>query len=252
MNFLTISFNIILYRPLLNALVVIYEAIPGHDFGMAIIILTLLIRVLLYPSTLKSIKSQKAIQEIQPKMKEIQAKFKDDKEKQGRAIMELYKREKVNPLSGCLPLLVQFPILIALFIVLKNLSSGSIDGGVLYSFIPHPGAINPIFLGIINITQSAAVKVNQTVQYLWPNIILIFLAGVFQFFQTKMITPKNKKFSGKQNDFSQIMQKQMLYFFPIFTILILWKLLSAIALYWLTTSLFSIGQQRLAFKNKNV
>ena len=108
MSFLTLAFNTILYRPLFNALLLLYEYLPGQDFGVAIIVLTCIIRLALYPSTLKSIKSQKALQEIQPKIKEIQTKFKHKKEEQGRAMMELYKKEKINPLSGCLPLFSGF------------------------------------------------------------------------------------------------------------------------------------------------
>lgn len=238
MSFLTVAFNTILYRPLFNALLLLYEYLPGQDFGVAIIVLTCIIRLLLYPSTLKSIKSQKVLQEIQPKIKEIQTKFKHSKEEQAKAMMELYKKEKINPLSGCLPLLIQLPILIALFIVLRNLAAGNIDGNNLYSFVSGPGEINPLFLGIMNLTI--------------PSSILAVLAGIFQFIQTKMITPKAKTSSDKSAGFSQMMQKQMLYFFPIMTVLILWRLPSAIGLYWLTTTLFAIGQQYLTFKPENV
>lgn len=226
-------FQIILYKPIFNALVLLYQYLPGHDFGIAIIVLTCAIRFLLYPFTLKSIRSQKALQEIQPKIKEIQTKLKNKKEEQGRAMMALYKEQKISPVSGCLPLLIQLPILLALFLVLRNLTLDKIDGGILYSFISNPGAISPTFLGIMDLTQKS--------------YLLAILAGVFQFLQTKMTVPKTKKGPKENNDFSQVMQKQMLYFFPILTVFILWGLPSAIGLYWLTTSLFSIGQQYLVF-----
>lgn len=233
MEILNLIFQTILYRPIFNALVLLYQYLPGHDFGVAIIILTLAIRFLLYPSTLKSIKSQKTLQEIQPKIKEIQSKFK--KEDQARELMALYKNEKINPFSGCLPLLVQLPILIALFLVIRNLSSGAIDGNIVYSFISNPGKVNTIFLGIMNLTQSSP--------------YLAVLAGILQFFQSKTMTPKTKKTSKDRNDMSQMMQKQMLYFFPFFTVLILWGFPSAIGLYWITTTVFSIGQQYLVLKS---
>jgi len=237
-NFLTIAFNAILYRPIFNALILLYEYLPGHDFGVAIIVLTCIIRLLLYPSTIKSIKSQKALQEIQPKIKEVQAKFKDDKGEQAKAVMDLYKKEKINPLSGCLPLLIQLPILIALFLALKSLAanSDSLSPDLFYSFVPYSGNINHMFLGIMDITKASAV--------------LAVLAGISQFFQSKMMTASNAS-SKKTGDFSQMMQKQMLYFFPVFTVLILWRLPSAIGLYWMTTSLFSIGQQYLILNSKN-
>jgi len=239
-DILSTVFHTALYRPLFNALVLIYNFLPGHDLGIAIIVLTCIIRILLYSSTVKSLKSQKALQELQPKIKEIQDKFKKDKGEQGKAMMELYKREKINPLSGCLPVLFQLPILIALFLVLKGLAgnSSSLDPSLFYSFVPFLKEVNSSFLGIIDLTV--------------PCYVLAVAAGIFQFFQTKMITGKNKTSpasSKKGADFSQIMQKQMLYLFPIFTMMILWRLPSAIALYWMTTSLFSIGQQYIAFKD---
>ena len=233
MEFLNLIFQTILYRPIFNALISLYQYLPGHDFGVAIIVLTCITRLLLYPSTLRSIKSQKAIQEIQPKIKEIQAKFK--KEEQAREMMALYKKEKINPLSGCLPLLIQLPILIALFLVIRNLSFGEIDGNIIYSFLPNPGQINHMFLGIMNLTQASP--------------YLAVLAGILQFFQSKMMTPKIKSSSKNKNDISQMMQKQMLYFFPFFTVLILWGFPSAIGLYWITTIIFSIGQQHLVIKS---
>jgi len=238
MDFLTLAFNTILYKPLFNSLVFLYEYLPGHDFGVAIILLTCAIRLLLYPSTLKSIRSQKVLQELQPKIKEIQDKFKNDKAQQGKAMMDLYKEEKINPMSGCLPMLLQLPILIALFMVLRSLAGGLdvINGDLLYSFVSNPGQINPMFLGIMDLTI--------------PSPVLAIVAGVSQFVQAKMMSSQTKKTEKKGGDFSQLMQKQMLYFFPIFAVLILWKLPSAIGLYWVTTTIFSIAQQRLAFKKQ--
>ena len=121
---LTNIFNVVLYRPLFNFLVLIYNYLPGHDFGLAIIVLTLVIRLVLYPSSIKSSKSQKALSELQPKIQELKEKHKGDKEKQARATMELYKKEKINPFGGCLPTLIQFPFLIALFLIFKNFKDG--------------------------------------------------------------------------------------------------------------------------------
>jgi len=231
MGALSSVFHIILYQPIFNALVLIYNYLP--DFGMAIIALTLIIRAVLYFPTLKSIKAQKSMQDLQPKIKEVQEKFKNNKEQQGKAMMELYKEEKINPLSGCLPMLIQLPILIALFLVLKNLASDftAANGDILYSFVARPGEINPMFLGLLDLTKASAV--------------IAVLAGASQFVQLRMTSARNKQ---KGKDFSGMMQKQMLYFFPIFAILILLKLPSAIGLYWLTSTLFSIGQQYLAFR----
>ena len=235
MDFIINAFYAILYEPLFNALVVLYEYIPGKDFGIAVIVLTLIIRFLLYPLMMKSIKSQKVMAELQPKLKEIQDKYKDDKEKQTREMMELYKREKFNPFGGCLPLLVQLPILIALYRVFwKGLADGAMVH--LYSFIPNPGVIDPMFLGIINLSQ--------------PNWILAIIAGVAQFFQTKTMSPQTPNNKNSQGQFANMMQKQMLYFFPLLTTIILLRMPAAIGLYWIVTALFSVWQQRLVFKKK--
>lgn len=234
MEVLVSFFNTALFKPLLNLLVLLYYYLPGNDFGVAIITLTVLVRIIFYPLNLKAIKSQRMLQELQPKIQEIQKKYKTDKEKLTKATLELYQKSKVNPLSGCLPILIQFPLLVALFWVFqKGLQVEEMVN--LYSFVPNPGQINPTFLGIVNLAL--------------PNIALAILCGIAQFFQTKTMTPASQlKKSGKA-DFSSMMQKQMLYFFPFFTVLILWRLPSAIGLYWLVTSLFSIFQQYLIFKN---
>src|SRR3990167_1482780 len=127
-------FNTLLTQPLFNLMVFLYNFIPGKDLGVSIIIMTFLIKLVLYPLASQSIKSQKALQELQPKMNEIKKKHKDDREAQARAMMELYKNEKVNPLSSCLPLLIQLPFLIAVFHVFnRGLHPESL--GQLYSFI---------------------------------------------------------------------------------------------------------------------
>lgn len=228
------TFNLVVYQPLFNALILLYENIPGRDFGVAVIALTILIKLVLYPLGVKGIRSQKALSSLQPKMKEIKERFKDDKEQQSKAMMELYKKEKVNPLSGCLPLLVQLPILIGLFRVFWR-GFGEEQLMFLYSFVPHPGVINTSFFGIMDLAV--------------PSVFLAVLTGITQFVQTKMISPSKQKTAKKgAPDFSQMMQKQMLYFFPVFTVFILWNLPAAIALYWITTTLFTILQQYLILR----
>lgn len=236
MELLTTIFNEALYRPLLNGLVLLYAYLPYKDFGIAIIILTVIIKFIFYPLGAKAIKSQKDLAELQPKMKEIQEKYKNDKEKQSQEIMELYKREKINPLSGCLPLLVQLPVLIAMYRVFWNgLDPEQLS--LLYDFVPFLGEINPMFLGFINLSD--------------PNVVFAILVGVFQFLQIKMMSAKKTNNSAKEG-FQERFQKQTQYFMPIFIILILWRLPAALGLYILTTTVFTIAQQYLMMKKKYV
>jgi len=232
MNFFTSAFHTFLYQPLFNALVLIYLYLPGHDFGVAVVVLTVLIKLALYPLGVQAIRSQKSLAQLQPKMKEIQEKFKNNKEQQSRAMMDLYKKEKINPFSGFLPLIIQLPILIGLYRVFwKGFDEAQL--GSLYGFISNPGHIDTTFLGIMDLAQAS--------------IVLAILTGIAQFFQSKMMSTNQKKSAGS-SDMSQMMQKQMLYFFPLFTVFVLWRLPAAVALYWLTTTLFTIVQQYIILK----
>jgi YidC/Oxa1 family membrane protein insertase len=217
----------------------LYNWTPGHDFGIAIILLTLLIRVILFPISVKALNSQKALQKLQPEIKKIQQQYKNEKEKQSKEILELYKKEKINPFSGLLLSLIQVPILIALYRVFWNgLNPGELS--ILYGFIPNPGQINAMFLHIIDLAK--------------PNFLFAVLAGITQYFQTKMLQPKINPDDQKQNkgpDIAQAMQKQMLYFFPVFTVIILISLPSALGLYWIASAVFSIIQQYIILSKDN-
>ena len=220
-------FNEIFYRPLFNGLIFLYNIVPGHDMGISIIILTILIRFILWPLTSKSIKNQKVLTKIQPQIEEIKKKFKNNKEAQARALMGLYSENKINPLAGFLPLIIQIPIIFALWRVFLN--SLNLDLNSLYSFIPAPVQIQSIFLGLVDLSHKS--------------VVLAVLAGALQYFQTKMIMPPHKP-SGSSN-FGQIMSKQMLYFGPILSVIIFWSLPAALPLYWIVVTLLTLLQQYL-------
>ena len=120
MNPIIFIYTEFLYRPLFNGLVLIYTILPWQDLGVAIIFLTIIIRFILTPLFLKSKKAQIELARIQPEIKKIQNSLKNDKEAQGKALMELYAKNKVNPFSGCLVAIIQLPILIALFRVFQK------------------------------------------------------------------------------------------------------------------------------------
>ncbi|PIR41366.1 MAG: hypothetical protein COV31_01560, partial [Candidatus Yanofskybacteria bacterium CG10_big_fil_rev_8_21_14_0_10_46_23] len=127
-------FNEVLYRPIFNALIFIHNFLPGDDFGLAIVVLTLIIRLIFTPFSIKAITSQRKMAAIQPKVKEIQEKFKHDKQLQAQKMMELYRIEKINPMSGCLPLIIQIPILFALYRAFLN-GFNPENLKILYSFV---------------------------------------------------------------------------------------------------------------------
>jgi YidC/Oxa1 family membrane protein insertase len=254
MSIISGFFNIFLYQPLMNILVFLYQIIPGQDFGIAIILLTILIRFLLYPVSAKGVKSQKIINEIQPEIKEVQEKYKNQKEIQVKKILEIYKKAKISPFSAIAPLLIQLPVLIALYRVLWGVQTTDALKS-LYSFIPTPTEIVPMFLGRINLSGIGFIQeINGETSFLIGNTIIVLGAVLAQFIQMKMVLVKKPKTSINKKDNStqeitEKMQRQMIYFFPFFTLFILMKLPLAIALYWLVSTSFSIVQQYLIFKD---
>ncbi len=233
MELITGIFNDLFYRPLFNILIFFYNIIPGHDFGIAIILITLFIRLILFPLSKKGIKSRKAMEGFQPKIKEIQKKYKDNKEEQSRQMMNFYKENKINPASGCLPILIQFPVLIALYRAFRAVINPS-SLSVLYPFIKNPGAINAFFLGIVDLSL--------------PNSFLAILAGLLQFVQSKIMFKESSsraQSKDKKMNIQKSMGRQMTYFMPIITVFIALKLPAGLPLYWVITTLFGIGEYLL-------
>ena len=216
----------IIYRPILNLLVYLYNVLPVHDIGLVIILVTLVIRVILAPLMHKSLKGQKAMSALQPKMNELKETHKDDKEAQAKAMMELYKEHKVNPLSSCLPVLIQLPILIALYQVFAKALKGNLEG--LYTFVHNPGVLNPKFLNLVDLSH--------------PNIIFAILAGLAQFWQSRMISSWNGT-PANQDATQKALNVQMTYVLPIVSVVIAWTLPAGLPLYWIITTLFAVGQQ---------
>lgn len=222
-------FRTILTYPLLNLLVFFYNFIP--DIGIVIIGLTVLIRLLLLPSFHKGLKHQKELQDLQPKMDEIKQKYKDDKERQAKALMELYSVHKVNPLKSCLPLIVQLPVLIALYqVFIQSLKGQALVG--LYSFVPNPGMIDPMFLNWLNLAEKS--------------VVMAALAAVLQFFQSRMLMPKKASLDPT----AKMMSAQTLYVLPILTFIFGIQFPAGLTLYWLVTTLFGIGQQYYFLKKE--
>lgn len=228
-------FTFLVYQPVYNLIIFLANLFPVANFGLAIVSATIVIKLIFLPLSKKQIESQKKLQELQPKMKAIQEKYKDDKERQSREMMELYKKHDVNPVMGCLPLIVQVIFLIAIYHVIMRISESGfgVDAGILYPFVADPGVLSHEFFGIASLEA--------------PSILFAVLAAVGQFYQMKMLsqgkTVEKKESDGKDPDFATIMNKQMLYMGPILTLFIGIKFPSALSLYWLVSTIFSIAQQ---------
>ncbi|MBI5147577.1 MAG: membrane protein insertase YidC [Parcubacteria group bacterium] len=229
-------FNEIFYRPIFNALIFIYNSVSFGDLGAAIVLLTIFIRIVLFPLFHKTMKHQTEMQRLGPEIKKIQDQHKDNREKQAQALLEFYRRNKINPLSGFFLLIPQILVFIALYSVfMKGISETTLKN--LYSFVAAPSEVSHAFLGLIDLNN--------------PNILIVGLAAVAQFFQGRMSLPKApSKNSGGEPSLGESIGRQMVYIGPIMTIVILMYLPAAVGLYWLTTSLISVGQQ--AFINKSL
>ncbi len=238
-------YTVIFLQPILNLLIWLYDIIPGHEFGIAIIVLTILIKLILYPFTAKQIKQQRAMQDLQPRIEEIRSRLKDDKEAQAKELMALYAKEKVNPAASCLPLIVQLPVFIALYRALSlGLAGTSLT--LLYSFVPNPQVVNTMFFGLIDLAK--------------PSPVLAILAAAVQFWQGRQlmkppaatITPPpsevQKTPGAKDEGMAAMMNKQMLYLMPIVTAVIGFSLPGGLTLYWLTMSLLTVAQQAILLR----
>ncbi|OGY68233.1 MAG: hypothetical protein A3H63_01835 [Candidatus Harrisonbacteria bacterium RIFCSPLOWO2_02_FULL_45_10c] len=228
-------FQTIFFDPLFNGLVALYNTVAFHDLGLAIIFLTLIIRIIFLPLFYKSAKNQILIQRLQPEIQKIQHDHKDNKEKQAQAMMELYKKHQVNPFSGFLMLLVQLPVLIAIYqVFLQEFSPAVMDR--LYSFVTSPTEFNALFLGLLDLEKRS--------------ILMVGLAAIMQYLQGKLSLPAAEK--GREPSPAEKIGRQMVFIGPVLTIVILSNLPAAVGLYWLITSVFSVVQQIYINKTLNI
>ncbi len=230
--------NALLYQPLINALAFLVSIIPGGDVGVAVILLTILVKLILFPLSQKSIESQAEMNILAPELEKIK-KSGASKEEQARLTFELYKKHNTNPFSGCLLVLVQFPIIIALYYVFYK--GINFDGGLLYSFIHAPEHMNMIFLGLLDISKRS--------------LVLAVIAGISQFLQAYYMPAPPAPVTGStgsfQESFAKSMSTQMKYVFPILITWIAYRISGAVALYWITSNLFMVGQQIYVKREKN-
>jgi YidC/Oxa1 family membrane protein insertase len=240
-------FHTLIYQPLYNAVIFFYTGLPIQDFGVAIILTTILIKAAFFSLSRMQIEQQKRMQEIQPKLKAIQEKYKTDKAEQTKAIMACYKENKVNPFAGCLPLIVQLVFFITFYRVIININDNSlvVQGADVYSFVKNPGEIERLAFGFLDMVKASPV--------------LGALGALAQYFQTKMILPqtstsntgkKDEKTSGDMPDMAAIMGKQMLYLGPALVFFFSFQFPAALSLYWFVSTLLAWLQQKWIFSHQ--
>jgi YidC/Oxa1 family membrane protein insertase len=231
-------FNATFYNPIYNALVALIALIPGGDVGVAVILLTIVIRLVLLPFSLSAARTQRSMKILEPKIKELKEKHKGDKEKEAIETLALYREAQVNPFASILTVFIQIPVLLALFWVFNYESFVTINVAKIYAFTPLPHAVSLQFLGFISVVGKS--------------ITLAVLAGLTQFLQAHMalsgtMKPSNEK--GMQNDFQRVMGMQLKYVFPFLIASISYTTSGAIALYFITTNLAG-SLQELYVRNK--
>jgi YidC/Oxa1 family membrane protein insertase len=223
--------NVVVYEPFYNGLIFLSSLIPAHDVGIAIILLTIIVKVALYPLARKAVASQLEMKAIEGELNALKEKYGTDRAKLAQETMALYKKHGVNPASGCLPMLIQIPFIIGLYTVfLKGIM---IDPTHLYSFVPQPEKLNTVFLGLVELSEK-------------KHLLFAFLAGASQFVQAHISAKNMQSPTGPakttQEEFAQAMQTQMKYVFPAMITVISYQFSVAVALYWVVSNIVSIVQ----------
>lgn len=226
-------FHATIYEPLYNGLVFLIGILPGADMGFAVLILTVIVKLALFPLSEKATRTQLTMKLYEPELNDIKIKHKDNKEKQAQAVLDFYRNHKINPLSSVLVLLIQLPIIISLYYVFYKGGFPVINYDLLYSFVSDPGNINMNFLGLIDIGGKS--------------LFLAVLVGATQFYQMKLavppLPPRGEGKSSMKDELSRSMNVQMRYVMPVFVAVIAYSISGAIGIYWTTSNLFAIGQE---------
>jgi len=235
-------FHTTIYDPLYNGLVFLVGIIPSHDVGFAVIALTIIVRIIVFPLSRRVIESQIAMKKVAPEVEEIKKKYKKNSPEQSQAIFALYKERGVHPFASIGLLLIQFPVLIGLYLVFLRGGLPTIDTSLLYSFVQVPDAVNMEFLGFVDMAAS-------------HNIVLAVLIALSQLVYSRLsmgprekvpdATPVEASLSG---DMAKSFDLQARYVFPVMFGVISYFIAAAAPLYWLTSNLFMIGQEYLSGK----
>jgi YidC/Oxa1 family membrane protein insertase len=262
-------FTTLIIQPIFNLLVFIYAILPGHNFGLAIIIFTIIVRLLMWPLVKKQLNHAKAMRELQPEIKKIKQAAKGDRQKESQMTMELYKEREINPFASLGILVVQIPVLIGLYSGLNRIIKNPHEIVTFsYSFIQHLGWIQTLshnihrfddsLLGIVNLTKTAA---GPKGVYL-AGIIIAAAAAIGQYFQSKQLMPQTKDArslrsilseAGKgrtadQSEVNAAVGRSTMLLVPTMVFIFAIRLALALPLYWLASSVVAYIQQARVLK----
>ena len=264
-------FQTLIVQPIFNLLVLIYAILPGHNFGLALIIFTVLIRVLMWPLVKRQLHHTKAIRELQPEIKRIKKETKGDKQKESMLVMELYKQREISPFGSIGVLAIQLVILLGLYSGLRRVIENPQEIiNFSYSFLHNTGWLKTLsenigqfdatLLGFIDLTKTALTENG----IYWPAMILVAGSAVTQYYQSAQLIPKDadarglrqilrEAGQGKQADQAEVnaaVTKGTKYFIPIMIFIFTMKLPSALGLYWFVSGLIAYWQQARILKQE--
>lgn len=261
-------FELLVVQPLFNLLMLLYAVIPGGDFGLTIIIFTILMRLAIHPLVRKQLHQTKAMRKMQPELEEIKRQTKGNKQLQSIQMMELYKKHGVSPFRSIGILLIQLPIFLSLYIVIQvftlhanELAKWTYDFlqniGPIKTIIENPSSLNLDLFGLVDLTKHAFANGNVS----WVLVVLAVVAAVGQFFQSKQTMPQsnNRKIrdilkeaaEGKEADQAEVnsaIMAKMIYVFPFFMLFIMLSLPGAIALYYAVQTIVAVIQQHFILR----
>lgn len=235
-------FRTFVTKPLLNFLILIASIIPGHDLGLAIILLTIIIKLLLFFPTQHAMEGQRKLQAAQPLIQELQKKYKDDPKKLQAETMRIWKERKINPMQSCLPMLIQFPILFGLYFVVRDGSHLELSKHLIYDVYQNlPWTFDVHFLSL---------NLSQPNFYILPPLLVILqfiqMKLSFTFAKRKKEAREGKKEEPKEKEPlnpQDLQQKMMMYMLPLMIGFFALKFPAAVSIYWGISTLFGIGQQ---------
>lgn len=236
------AFNAVIYTPLYNGLIFLVGIIPTHDVGLAVIVLTIIVRFVLYPLSRRAVEAQLAMKKIAPEIDKLKEKYKDKPEELGRATFALYKERDVHPFAGFALTLIQLPILLGLYWVFARGGLPNIQLEHLYSFVPQPPTINMEFLGLIAMHSP-------------HSIVLAVSSTVSQFIYTRLSMGPSEKSSPVEaslsGDMARSFEIQARYVLPLIVGVIGYSIAAAAPLYWTVSNLFMIAQEYFSGRRFN-
>jgi YidC/Oxa1 family membrane protein insertase len=262
-------FTTLIVQPIFNLLVLIYALIPSHNFGVAIILFTIIVRLLMWPLVKKQLNHAKAMRELQPELKKIKAATKGDRQKESAMTMALYKEREINPFASLGIVLVQVPVLIGLYVGLKkvidhpqeiiNFSYSALHNLSWMQVVAADiSKFDNTLFGIVDLTKPA---LGEGGIY-WPAMVLVIGSAIAQYLQSKQLMPTDKDArslrtilkeagSGKNTDQQEVnaaVGRTTQFLIPAFVLLIGLHLEAALPLYWLTSSVIALIQQSIILK----